>query len=195
METLNKHVQNITKNANNKAKALSRLRYKLDITQKLSLYHSYVLSAFGYCPIIWMFCGKSFNEGIDRVQRIALRVIYNDYISNYTDLLSKGNHLKIHEINKRKLLIEVYKCLSNTNPSFLTNLFKIKPIRFNLRTSNLLELPNSNTLTYGLKSITYRGSMAWNNLPDQIKISSDINQFKSRLGKQKFIKCTCHLCI
>ena len=192
--TLNKHVQNITKNANNKAKALSRLRYKLDLTQKLSLYHSYVLSAFGYCPIIWMFCGRSFNEGIDRVQRIALRVIYNDYISNYTDLLSKGNHLKIHEINKRKLLIEVYKCLSNTNPSFLTSLFKRKPIRFNLRTSNLLELPNSNTLTYGLKSITYRGSMAWNNLPDQIKISSDINQFKSRLEKQKFIKCTCHLC-
>ena len=79
--TFNKHVKSITNNANNKAKALSRLRYKLDITQKLSLYHCYVLSAFGYCPIIWMFCGKSYNEGIDRVQRIALRTIHNDYTS------------------------------------------------------------------------------------------------------------------
>ena len=105
------------------------------------------------------FCGKSFNEGIDRVQRISLRVVYNDYTSNYNDLLKKGNHLRIHDINKRKLLIEVYKCLNNTNPSFLTSLFKTKPIRFNLRTVNLLQLPNSNTHTYGLKSITYRGSM------------------------------------
>ena len=68
-----------------------------------------------------MFCGKSFNEGIDRVQRIALRVTYNDYTSNRNDLLNKGNHLRIHDINKRKLLIEVYKCLNNTNPSFLTS--------------------------------------------------------------------------
>ena len=93
-----------------------------------------------------MFCGKSYNEGINRVQRIALRVTYNDYTSNYNYLLNKGNHLKIHDINKRKLLIEVYKCLNNTNPSFLTSLFKTKPIRFNLRTSNLLELQDPNTL-------------------------------------------------
>ena len=84
--------------------------------------------------------------------------------------------------------------LNNTNPYFLTNLFKRKPLRFNLRTSNLLELPNSNTLTHGLKSITYRSSMAWNNLPDQLKISKSMDEFKDKLKKQKVIKCTCHLC-
>ena len=193
--TFNKHVKNITSNARNKAKALSRLRYKLDLTQKLSLYHSYVLSAFGYCPVIWMFCGKSFNEGIERVQRLALRATYNDYTSNYNDLLNKGNHLRIHEINKRKLLVELYKCLNSINPIFLANLFTQKPIRYGLRTSNLLILPNSNTLTYGLKSIVYRGSMTWNNLPDQVKISKDLVQFKNKLEKFKVIKCTCHLCI
>ena len=193
--TFNKHVKNITSNARNKAKALSRLRYKLDLTQKLSLYHCYVLSAFGYCPVIWMFCGKSFNEGIERVQRLALRATYNDYSSNYNDLLNKGNHLRIYEINKRKLLVEVYKCLNSINPIFLANLFTQKPIRYGLRTSNLLILPNSNTLTYGLKSIVYRGSMTWNNLPDQVKISKDLVQFKNKLEKFKVIKCTCHLCI
>ena len=192
--TFNKHVKIITCNANKKAKALSRLRYKLDTTQKLSLYNSYVLSAFGYCPVIWMFCGKSSNEYINRVQRIALRTIYNDYTSNYDALLNKGQHLKIHEMNKRKLLIEVYKCLNSINPVFLANLFTQKPIRYNLRTSNLLELPNSNTLTYGLKSIVYRGSMAWNNLPDQFKTCKDLNQFKNKLKNHIAIKCTCHLC-
>ena len=142
-----------------------------------------------------MFCGKSFNDGIERVQRLALRATYNDYTSNYNDLLNKGNHLRIHEINKRKLLVEVYKCLNSINPIFLANLFTQKPIRYGLRTSNLLILPNSNTLTYGLKSIVYRGSMIWNNLPDQVKISKDLVQFKNKLEKFKVIKCTRHLCI
>ena len=71
--TFNKHVDIIAKNANNKAAALSRLRYKLDVSQKLSLYHSYVLSCFGYCPVIWMFSGKSSNNEINRIQKKALR--------------------------------------------------------------------------------------------------------------------------
>ena len=192
--TFNKHVQNITNNANNKAKALSRLRYKLNLNQKLSLYHCYVLSVFGYCPIIWMFCGKTYNAGIDRVQRKALRATYNDYSSNNNDLLNNGNHLSIHEINKRKLLLEVFKCLSNINPIFLSNLFTKKPMSYNLRTSNLLELPKSKTLSYGLKSIRYRGSMAWNNLPDNLKSCKNVEQFKSRLKVQTVITCSCHLC-
>ena len=192
--SFNKHVKNITKTAKNKAKSLSRLRYKLDTTQKLSLYNSYVMPAFGYCPVIWMFCGKSSNEGIDRTQRIALRSIYNDYSSNYVDLLKKGPHLSVHDINKQKLLIEVYKCLSNINPVLISSLFKAKSIQYNLRTSKLLELPNSNTLSYGLKSITYRGSMTWNYLPDQLKVCKNLNQFKDKLKMLKVIKCTCHLC-
>jgi len=192
--TFNKHVKLITNTANNKAKALSRLRYKLDSTQKLTLYHSYLLSTFGYCPIIWMFCGKSTNEGINRVQRIALRIIYNDYNSDYNTLLDKSKQLKIHEINKRKLLIEVYKCLHKNNPSFLNDLFTEKSTQYNLRRSNLLKLPNTNTQSYGLKSITYRGSMIWNNLSDQLKTSTSIIQFKNALMKQEVIICTCHLC-
>jgi len=49
--SFNKHVKNITKTAKNKAKSLSRLRYKLDTTLKLSLHNSYVF-AFGYCTVI-----------------------------------------------------------------------------------------------------------------------------------------------
>ena len=76
--------------------------------------------------------------------------------------------------------------VNHTNPSFLASLFKREPLRFNLRTSNLLELPNSNTLTYdGLKSITYRGSMAWNSLPDQLKIPNSIDEFKDKLKNKR----------
>ena len=136
--TFNKHAFNITNKAMNKTKSLARLRYKLDQTQKITLYNSYILSAFGYCPVIWMFCGKSFNQNMENVQKSAMRIIYNDYTSEFDTLLSFGNHLKIHEINKRRLLTEVYKCLNGLNPSFLNDLFTKKAISINLRSSNLL---------------------------------------------------------
>ena len=191
----NLHVKTITNKANNKTNALSRLRNKLDINQKLSLYHSYIISAFGYCPLIWMFCGKSYNELIDRVQRKALRIIYNDYNSDYDTLLKYGNHRKIHEINNRKLIIEVYKCLNNLNPIFLNALFEPKSVSHDLRSGKLLNIPNTNTLQYGLKSLSYRGSMIWNsNNSKNLDLSKDLNQFKSRLKNLESIKCSCHLC-
>ena len=193
--TFNKHVKQACKAANNKSKSLARLRYKLNQSQKLSLCNSYVMSCFGYCPIVWMFCGKSANEIINRIQRKALRSIYNDYNSNYETLLNKGNHITIHETNKRSLLTEVFKCLNNENPSILSNIFIKKNIRYNLRTSNLLTLPKPNTITYGLNSFKYRGSMAWNNLPDILKNCETSKEFKEKLKKQKVIKCNCHLCV
>ena len=190
----NNHASNITEKAKNKSKSLARLRYKLDPTQKTILYHSYILSAFEYCPIIWMFCGKSSNEEMERVQKNTLRIIYNDYDSDFDTLLSRGKHLRIHEINKRKLLTEVYKCLNNLNPIFINDLFTKKNLNFNLRNSNLLELNRTRTLTYGLKSIVYRGSRAWNDLNPRLKTAQSLNDFKNLLKDELIVKCSCHLC-
>ena len=74
-----------------------------------------------------MFCGRVSNENVNRVQRRALRAVYNDYESNYKFLLAKGDHLTIHERNLQFLLTKVYKCLKNEVPSFcnIRLLFKI----------------------------------------------------------------------
>ena len=67
-----------------------RIGKKLNENQNLLIYHSFILSNFSYCPVIWMFCGKVCNNAINRVQRKALRIIYNDYISSFDDLLTRG---------------------------------------------------------------------------------------------------------
>ena len=141
-----------------------------------------------------MFCGKSYNEGMENVQKMSLRIIYNDYDSEFNTLLQRGNHLKLHEINKQRLLVEVYKCLNKINPVFLNDLFTKKHLRFNLRSKQLLELRKPSTLTYGLKSIVYRGSKMWNGLDNDIKIAINLNKFKTLLKKQGVIKCNCHIC-
>ena len=83
---LNKHVEAICKSANIKINALMRLRSMLSEDQKLVLYNSFIMSQFNYCSNVWMFHGKVANDKINRVQKRALRAVYNDFTSNYLDL-------------------------------------------------------------------------------------------------------------
>ena len=68
--TLNKkinfkrHITNICHKANNKAKALFRIRKFLNLEQVLT--EAYISSNFSYCPLIWMFCGKVSDNFIVR---------------------------------------------------------------------------------------------------------------------------------
>ena len=122
----NTHAKALCSKANSKIRALYRLRTYLDSTQKLMLYNSFIMSSFYYCPVIWMFCGKTTNDKVNSVQQRALQALYNEFNSSYQDLLDKGSHLTIHEINKKYLLIEVYKCINKENPPFLNGIFKSK---------------------------------------------------------------------
>jgi len=190
----NKHVNSICNKAKKKAGALMRLRKDLDPSQKLILYNSFVISSFGYCPVVWMYCGKSSNNNINRIQKRALRALYNDFTFSYDELLKKGNHERIHITNTKSLLIEVYKSLHNESPSIMCNMFARKTSNYNLRTNDLLKLPSTSTLTYGLNSFTYRGSISWNQIPDSIKKSENLSSFKNKLKIFSNITCNCKIC-
>ena len=96
-----------------------------------------------------MFCGKTANAKINNIQRKALQSLYDDFHSNYDEVLHKGNHLSIHEMNKRHLLVQVYKCISRENTPFLNEIFKRKNTHhINLRINNTLTLPKTSTQTW-----------------------------------------------
>ena len=119
------------------------------------------MSIFDYCPVIWMFCGKMANAKIDKIHRKALQSLHNDFQSNFKELLDKGGHLTIHEMNKRHLLVEVHKTIYKENPSFLHDIFiQRNIINMNMRRNNTLVLPKISTVSWGLHSFRYRGSMA-----------------------------------
>ena len=191
----NKHVTFLCEKANSRAKALHRLRTVLSIKQKLVLYNSFIMSNFNYCPVIWMHYGKTSNESINKVQKRALQAIYDDFNSTFSELLNKGKHINIHELNKRSLLIEVYKCLNTINPPFLNDILKPKGTLIYLRIQNLLILPKTSTKSWGLHSFLYRGSRLWNSLPDDIKHCKTLSSFKSKLKTLQMVFCSCKLCL
>ena len=133
-----RHIQNICHKANNKTKALFRIRKFLNLEQAQVLAEAYISSNFRYCPLIWMFCGKMSDTLIVKTHYRTLRAIYDTQTRSYEELLHLSGKKKIHTQNLQILMVEVYKCLNNISPPFTWDYFKQKNNAYNLRNTQLL---------------------------------------------------------
>ena len=129
-----------------------------------------------------MFCGKKNSKKLEKIQERALRFVYNDVSSPYSDLLKRGNFLSLSALRIRFLAIEMYKCTNSLAPSYLCDLFKPRAIKYKLRDPHRLLQPEFNTIRFGYKSFTYYGSKLWNSLPPDIKDSDSLYIFKRRIS-------------
>ena len=103
------HVISLCKKAGRKLALLARLSKFMSFKQKRILMKTFVESQFGYCPFIWMFHSRKVNSKINYLQERPLRIVYNDYIISFEDLLKKDNSFKIHHENIQSLVIELFK--------------------------------------------------------------------------------------
>ena len=97
------HVFSLCKKAGRKLAVLARLSKFKSFKQKGILMNIFVESQFGYCPLIWMFHSRKVNSEINDLQEQSLRMVYNDYITFFQDLLKKDNSFKIHHGNIQSL--------------------------------------------------------------------------------------------
>ena len=72
-----------------------------------------------YCPLIWMFCSRTLNHRINRLHERALRIAYDDYLSDFEELLIKDKRVTIHKPNLITLATEIYRISNNTSPLFM----------------------------------------------------------------------------
>ena len=61
--------------------------------------------------------------------RRALRLVYDDYIVSFEDLLITDNSVSIHHCNFQKDAIEMFEVKSNLCPEFIKSLFHQIPRR------------------------------------------------------------------
>ena len=114
-----RHIQNICHKANNKTKALFRIRKFLSLEQAQVLAEAYISSNFRYCPLISMFCGKMSDNLIAKTHYRTRRAIYDKQTRSYEGLLHLSGEKKIHTQNLQILMVEVHKCLNNISPPFI----------------------------------------------------------------------------
>ena len=122
-----RHIQNIYHKANNKIKALFRIRKFLNLEQVQVLVQACISPNFRYYPLIWMFRGKLSDNLIVKTHYRTQRAIYEtETRSNLSGKICKQN-LQI-------LMFAVYKCLNNMSPTLTWDYFKQKKNnQYNLR--------------------------------------------------------------
>ena len=82
-------------------------------TKRLS--EAYIMFTFKYCPLIWMFGGKTKNKSITKIHKRTLRLIYDTEDGTI-----------IHEDNIQTLLAVIYKSIHYISSTIMRNFFWFK---------------------------------------------------------------------
>ncbi len=93
----------------------------------------------------------------------------------------------------RNMATEIFKALHGSTPIYIRDLFEEKDKIYNLCSSVSLKQPKCNRVTYGLNSFRYKGVKIWNDLPNKIKHSITLAEFKTKLkiGKDQSVFAIC----
>ena len=187
------HINMLCRRASYKLHTLGRIRKYLTLEKSKLLYNAFINNQFNYASIIWMFCRKQDYLEVEKIHYKALKIVYN---SNecYEELLIQNNEVSIHQKQLRTLSTEIYKSLTDVNPDFMKNYFSIKEIPYSLRNGSALKIPSARSTYYGINSIHFRACVLWNKLPNPLKESQSLPEFKNKIKTMGKIDCSCTIC-
>ena len=126
---------------------------------------------------------------IEKIQERALRIRYNDLVSDSAGLLKKSGKATITIKRLRCLALEIFKTLNNLNPNYMKEIFP--------KSTNLIHRPlyikinQSNTTKFGINSLRILGPHIWNSLPKDIKEETNYEKFKDFINEWFGLKCKC----
>ena len=91
-------------------------------------------------------------------------------------------------------MTEIYKTSNNLNSAYMAEFFIKKDVPYNLRKKDLCKLPVAKFLMFGTSSLSFKGSLLWNSLRDNVKGVNTIQKFKKEIRHWDGKNCTCHIC-
>ena len=107
----------------------------------------------------------------------ALRIVYNNDISNFDQLLAMGKSFLIYHQNMQRLSIKIYKPLHDISGNRLKELFVKRESSISLLSKPELVISSVNSLLKGKKSLRYFGSIICNTLPLEIREDHSTSSF------------------
>ena len=111
----------------------------LTIKHRRIFMKKFIESQFDYCSLVLMCCNRSCNNCINHLHKRALRIVYNDNVSLFEDLLQRNQSVSARHKNICLLGIELYKARSDVSSLTMNELTEQKNILYNLQ-STMLDL-------------------------------------------------------
>ena len=117
------HVANICSRVSKKLHALARISQYMSIHKRRMTMKAFIASEFGYCPLVWMFHSRKLNSRVNKLHERALRIVYQDYASSFTEFLEKDNSITIHNRKKQFIATALFKVKNELLPPFAKEIF------------------------------------------------------------------------
>ena len=141
-----------------------------------------------------MFCSRSLNNRINGIHGRALRLIHNDNVSTFQDILEMTKEKTIYQNNLESLAKETYKFSNGLSSPIMYDAFIIRNNKYILRNFQCLYSTNKRTRKYRTETVTYRGPRIWNLVPEKTKNASFFDIFNKEIENWEGEKCPCRIC-
>ena len=112
-----------------------------------------------------MFCSRTSMNKLNNIHEKCLRLVTNDYDSNFSELLESSHELSIHKTCVNYLMIEVYKYLHELSPGLITDILTLWKNPYNIRNTHLLSSENQRSVRFGVDAIAFSASQLWQKVP------------------------------
>ena len=127
------HIQDLCNKANRTLRALARATPYMNLQKRKVLMNAFFNAQFNYCPLIWMLHSRQNNNKIKHLHERCLRLIHNDKLSSYEELLEKDGSVSIHHKNIQSLAIEMFQIKYGQSPEIVSDIFAQTTQHYNFR--------------------------------------------------------------
>ena len=165
------------------------IRKYLDENSTEMLVHAFVSSKLDYCNALLIGLPKYQIDRLQSVLNTAARIItFTCKYDHITPVLVRLHWLPVFYRIRFKVLLLTYKALNDLSPEYISELLsKPKYTRYlRSQSQHLLSVPKSSTVTYGDRAFSVCAPKLWNELPFQLRMSTNIQAFKSGLKTMLF---------
>lgn len=178
------HFFNIMSRLNHKMILLSKIRPFVDSRTALIMYKAHPLSLVEYGAIFFDSLPVNYLNKLQRIQNRCLRICFlADQLTSNVSLHLRAKLMPLRFRRQEAICKFVFKKIRHS-PGILC-----EPIRHGNRSSfkQLIKLitPKSNRFR---NSLSYTGLLAWNNLPESLRMINDYHSFKKSLKKYMYTK-------
>ena len=170
--TFDKHVSKLCTKASQKLHALSRVSHLMTFEHRKLVMNCFIMSQFGYCPLVWMFHSRKLNNRINRIHERALRLIHQNTNSTFG--------------------IELYKVAYGLSPEIMKLVFPLVDETMNPIDSKFCSR-NVRTVSWGTETLAFLAPRIWSMIPADMKKFS-LSKFTKLIKKWVPEKCPCRNC-
>lgn len=164
---------------------VNKLRDYFNKNTRITVVQSLVLSVINYGISIWGTTNSTQIERVQKMQNFAAKVALGGAArsDHVTPFLKELGWLKINQKHKLETATIIYNLVNEKLPSWLFSLPTVSDMNshtVHTRQTEQLYVPRRNTYL-GNRSFQVAAPTLWNSLPNEIKHSTSLNQFKKRL--------------